>query len=628
MKDNSLQWNRPPEQNNPLHLQMEETRLNPQDDPMKMDISGPGSSQAEQDSPQKTFDVSEATDSYIPHQSLDIGESRRSTPGSIHKSISPNTSSRGFPTFENTFNSETIASPGPRGIQSPENTSHRSEKEEFQDIFSELMTGTEHEIAFLTRHYSEVIGPWLDLSDAEKFFTVYAPVRAINNTAVKYAIAALAAKHLARVKGVISPNGGIFTSPATTEVYPNATQVDWFLKAANYYYLAASDLNNLTSDGYTTVSSSAVLESPFETIHRWIISPRNQTLLKPMSQDPDDVAVIRKMEEMLATAAILTMYRFLDMPGDGWHMQLSPIRPLFESILQLHTLSSAPFSHGVRAAFWNFARQDYLGSYFTRSPTHLDPDNLPLWRKAGIAINNLKEFHLSQTESTVLREDQTANGLIWLNTKVINFLARSKQIEIAQWTGSPPATSSQNQNLSPGTGSPYPDTDTWLKLSFEFQTWFENVPETFRASVRVERPKDLSGSAEGGHLPFPEIFHSSTTCAAAMQHYHFGRIALLLNRPADIISAPSTAFDRLQGYREVTKEVEFRSREMCGIALGRPRGEVRIFMVPLLVAVGQCLESAEEHQIIVDLLRGVEADLGWATGYAIQKLQSSWNQAV
>ena len=159
MKDNSLQWNRPPEQNNPLHLQMEETRLNPQDDPMKMDISGPGSSQAEQDSPQKTFDVSEATDSYIPHQSLDIGESRRSTPGSIHKSISPNTSSRGFPTFENTFNSETIASPG-RGIQSPENTSQRSEKEEFQDIFSELMTGTEHEIAFLTRHYSEVIGPW------------------------------------------------------------------------------------------------------------------------------------------------------------------------------------------------------------------------------------------------------------------------------------------------------------------------------------------------------------------------------------------------------------------------------------------------------------------------------------
>lgn len=40
------------------------------------------------------------------------------------------------------------------------NPSQRSEKEEFQDIFSELMTGTEHEIAFLTRHFAEVLGPW------------------------------------------------------------------------------------------------------------------------------------------------------------------------------------------------------------------------------------------------------------------------------------------------------------------------------------------------------------------------------------------------------------------------------------------------------------------------------------
>lgn len=127
-------------------------------------------------------------------------------------------------------------------------------------------------------------------------------------------------------------------------------------------------------------------------------------------------------------------------------------------------------------------------------------------------------------------------------------------------------------------------------------------------------------------MPFPEIYFSLPTCAAAMQHYHFGRIALLLNRPPDVVSAPSTAFDRLQGYREVTKEVEYRCREVCGIALGRPPGGVRIYMVPLLFAVGQCLERAEERQIIVDLLRGVEADLGWPTEYAVQKLLASWNR--
>ena len=232
-------------------------------------------------------------------------------------------------------------------------------------------------------------------------------------------------------------------------------------------------------------------------------------------------------------------------------------------------------------------------------------------------------IHLSQ-------EDQAANGLSWLVSKVVNFLARSKESQIAQWTGSPPSTSpGGNQDTSPGSDQQlYPDTNTWLDLSFEFQVWFEGVPETFRPCVRIENPRDLTKLPDGPQLPFPEVFYSLPTCAAAMQHYHFGRIALLLNRPPDVVSAPSTAFDRLQGYRDLTKEVEYRSREVFGIALGRPKGEVRVYMTPLLLAMGQCLESADEHRIIVDLLGGVEADLGWATESVVQKLQTSWNRGA
>lgn len=32
--------------------------------------------------------------------------------------------------------------------------------DEFLDVFSELMTGSEHELSFLMRHFSEVLGPW------------------------------------------------------------------------------------------------------------------------------------------------------------------------------------------------------------------------------------------------------------------------------------------------------------------------------------------------------------------------------------------------------------------------------------------------------------------------------------
>ncbi|KAJ5308609.1 hypothetical protein PENANT_c044G00677 [Penicillium antarcticum] len=624
-----IQSNYPHEHDGPpLHHQLGETSLDSNDGPMNMEMTGPSNSRSETfpgATQQEDINVSKNPTVSIPTPIFG-GDQNTGSAKTIQSPISPMSGTRGLSSFEMAYLGLSNDVPdAQRGITS-QPSSHRSEKEEFQDIFSELMTGTEHEIAFLTRHYSEVLGPWLDLTDAQKWFTVYVPIRAINNLSVKYAISALSAKHLARVKGIKSPTGGMYTSPATTEVYPNDTQVDWYLKAANYYYLAASDLNNITSDGYTAVSSSAVLESPCETVGRWLNSRQTRENLKPASDDANDLMLVRKTEELLATSMILTMYRLLDANGDDWHKQLFGIRPMFQSLLDNHLPTSTSFSHGIRAAFWNFARQDYLGSYFTRSPTHFNPEDHSLWCTAGISINEKNELNvIPNGSSSFTQEDQAANGLIWLVSKVINFLAKSKESQIAQWTGSPPGTSPGAQGTSNGSQSPYPDTSTWLKLSFEFQTWFDGVPETFRPSVRIEHPKDLS-RPEGPQLPFPEIFHGLTTCAATIQHYHFGRIALLLNRPADILSAPSTAFDRLQGYREVTKEVEFRSREVCGLALGRPQGCVRIFMIPLLYAVGQCLESPEEHQIIIDLLRGVEADLGWATEYAVQKLQASWNQ--
>ncbi|KAJ5135947.1 hypothetical protein N7448_004501 [Penicillium atrosanguineum] len=554
--------------------------------------------------------------------------SHESSRATLQNSVSPNVTTGFSPNFEHSYSHSKRPVPRDRPdyerLISSESVSHRSEKEEFQDIFSELMTGTEHEVAFLVRNFAQVIAPWLDVSDMGKFFSVLVPIRAINCNALKYSIAALSAKQLGRVKGAkSSAGGGMFTSPATTEVYPNSAQVDWYLKAANYYYLAASDLNNSTSDGYTLVSSSAVLDSPIDLVGRWLKKQSPQSI----GQSSIDGALLKKAEDMLANITLLTLYKLLDAKGEEWHMHLSGIHSLFDSLLRIHHKGSTPFSHGIRASFWNFVRQDYLGSYFTRSETHFDPQNLPLWRAAGIKIDEQDKLRaLDSGSSSLPLEDQAANGLSWLVSKVINFLAKSKQSQIAQWTGSPPS------NLSGSPGSPsgtsersYPNTNTWLDLCFEFQNWFEGVPETFRPCVRIDHPRDLS-KPDGGQLPFPEIFFSLATCAATMQHYHFGRVALLLNRPQDTVSAPSTAFDRLQGYREVTKEVEYRSREVCGIALGRPQGEVRVYMVPLLFAVGQCLESADERKIIVDLLRGVEADLGWATDFAVQSLQSSWSR--
>ncbi|KAJ5621616.1 hypothetical protein N7528_006399 [Penicillium herquei] len=556
-----------------------------------------------------------AEQSYFP----DPNDGSRSSRSTGHDSISPLISMDYSSLPGNTYNPNPNSRPDYPELTSSESMAHQSEKEYFHDLFSEIKTGTEHEIAFLTRHFAENIAPWLDLSDAGKFFTVYVPIRALDCLSVKYAITSLAAKQLWRVKGV-KPivRGGIPASPAITEAYPNAGNADWFRKSANYYYMSVSDLNNNTSGGYTAVSSSASLESPIEIVSRWLGSRSAQEL----ARDSHDGTFIRKSEDILSTVTLLTLYRLLDLKGDEWHNHMSGIGSLFESLLSLVQIHSTTFSHGIRASFWNFARYDYLGSYLSRSAPYLKPEDLALWRAAGISIDDQNKFQISSTAPVnSSQEDQAAHGLIWILSKVIDFRAQTKQSQIAQWAGSP----SSNAAGEIQTDTSEKDTNTWLDLCLELQTWFEGVPETFRPCVRIEKPRDLSGNSDGTQMPFPEVFYSLPTCAAAMQHYHFGRIALLLNRPPDVLTAPSTAFDRLQGYREVTKEVDFRSREVCGIALARPHGEIRVHMTALLSAVGQCLESPKEHQIIVDLLSGIEADLGWSTDYVVQDLQSSWN---
>ena len=83
-----------------------------------------------------------------------------SSGGTVQNSVSPNTTMAFAPGLQTAFNAAASDAFDHRRPVSSEDPSRRSENEDFEDIFSELMTGTEHELAFLTRHYAEYIGPW------------------------------------------------------------------------------------------------------------------------------------------------------------------------------------------------------------------------------------------------------------------------------------------------------------------------------------------------------------------------------------------------------------------------------------------------------------------------------------
>lgn len=252
------------------------------------------------------------------------------------------------------------------------------------------------------------------------------------------------------------------------------------------------------------------------------------------------------------------------------------------------------------ATFWNFARCDYTAAYISCTKTRLDTEDLSLWRSAGLVIdeNGLvipgkAGFSAYVRGENSVREDMMANALIFILSKLMNILAC-------------PPDPTQN------------DLDFWKRLQYELDVWFETLPESFTSCWRLEA---VSTSNDPARAHFAEIFYSIALCAVTMQQYHFARILMLLHKPRE---ASTSVRSQLRSYREIPEKIVYHSREICAIALGRPSGYAQIHMVQPLFVAGQCLEDRAERVVILDLLRGIETDMGWATGYRVTELLKEW----
>lgn len=252
------------------------------------------------------------------------------------------------------------------------------------------------------------------------------------------------------------------------------------------------------------------------------------------------------------------------------------------------------------ATFWNFARSDYIAAFINHTSTRLDTEDISLWRSAGLLIDDQgvvipgkAGFSTYIRGEHNIREDMIANALVFILSKLMNLLA---------------AGSDDTRN----------DLSRWKALQHEFEVWFETLPDSFTASWRLEIDEKSDDPARSH---FAEAFYSIPLCSVTMQQYHFGQILMLLHTPP----ATSTSVrNQLRSYREIPEKIAHHSREICAIALGRPPGYARTHMHQPLFVAGQCLEDRTERKVILDLLRGIETDLGWATGYRAKELMSDW----
>lgn len=151
----------------------------------------------------------------------------------------------------------------------------------------------EHEMAFLIRHFSESLGPWMDLFDCEKHFGQLVPLKALRDALLKNSIAAVAAKQLGRVRGSKPFIGRQNQKPAMMEIIDDGTGIDWYYKAANYY-----DKAIMYSRLYLQALSGSLSNPP---------SPATNATLSGASSD-----------DLLLAVSIFSLYESLDNAEAGW----------------------------------------------------------------------------------------------------------------------------------------------------------------------------------------------------------------------------------------------------------------------------------------------------------------------
>ena len=145
----------------------------------------------------------------------------------------------------------------------------------------------------------------------------------------------------------------------------------------------------------------------------------------------------------------------------------------------------------------------------------------------GLLLSN------SLLDSNYSDDGVICNGLIWLMSKLINFMAAGDKLPNdlgMSWAGIPQSTL----------------LDAWYHLSKQFKAWHDSLPITFQPSSRMEATLAPSRLLHGeGEALFPEVWYNIPMCASTMQAYHMSQILLFMNKPHEFTQGGSTVCARL-----------------------------------------------------------------------------------
>jgi hypothetical protein len=218
---------------------------------------------------------------------------------------------------------------------------------------------------------------------------------------------------------------------------------------------------------------------------------------------------------------------------------------------------------------------------------------------------------VGDSEQNLMKDDTLSNALVWLLAKLSNFIAAGEALHVG--------AESEREPSSPIGVSQQTLLKRWERLKFELEVWQQGLPDTFAPCARV--PPSQAELREN----FLEIWYSIPMCASTMQNFHMAQILLLINKPHESTARRTTVTERLKSYNLIAKTTRYHAREICGISLSRLDGSAHVHSLQPLFVAGQCFTEHQERSLVLELLRAIESERGWASEFRVKQLLKEWN---
>lgn len=240
---------------------------------------------------------------------------------------------------------------------------------------------------------------------------------------------------------------------------------------------------------------------------------------------------------------------------------------------------------GMRQAlFWCFARMDVWGGFLSETYTKIPTS---LW---GIQSGSMSAA-VSQFKSRSTSFYGYANYAVFLCASVLNVITNQDDTSLGR------ATTSNERQSSYST--------RWKALFELVQDWYNSRPPEMQPLMCDAPSEDSLGD------PFPLVLYGNSPAVNGNQLYHASTLLMLQEKPKDV---------RLKGQRSIL----WHARQICGIsASNHDHGPWINALQPLWIS-GKLMSHPTEHRIILDLLKRIEKETGWATSWRVQDLREYW----